>query len=334
MGFEYVIPCLQVSFLAAVVYKYLSIYHPKFYENIGYSVTYNCIYYFSKAQLFYMKWSPIIMKTINPTLTWVYETFNKENVELEDDVVEFIKKGDVILRTTQKEILSDERFRLLDSSFFQLLSNFDFILYSPAQTNDKVILYKIPNCIEDFNYEKTDYKLMLAEIKIENITLRIDFCNENYNYYIVNNIIDPKFLQYFLKKYHYYNVANLYSFDESTHYQLKVIDENIQVYELDNTLQTYRIKLKKNNIEIAHYTKIFESVDDYLFRPIQTLISENEQNNVSEYDDLPDLIPVDTNDDDVVDDDDDDLDSDLPELIDTNDDNLLDEEEIKKKRKR
>ena len=84
---------------------------------------------------------------------------------------------------------------------------------------------------------------MLCELyigdKVYKITLKSDI--ENYNYYLVDNIINKKFMIYYLIE--FYNE----DFSKSTDkFILKLIDHNVNSFEIDITDFSNYIQIKKD----------------------------------------------------------------------------------------
>ena len=113
-----------------------------------------------------------------------------------------------------------------------------------ACINKKIILIPHQICSDkDFIYEISDIKFMLCELyigdKVYKINLKSDI--ENYNYYLVDNIIDKKFIIYYLIE--FYNEDFYTSTDK---FILKLIDHNVNNFEIDITNTSNYIQIKKD----------------------------------------------------------------------------------------
>lgn len=133
--------------------------------------------------------------------------------------IEFIQNGQIVYKTYKSKL------KLITE---KEIPSFDFIIYSDNQLyNDipvnKIIYYSIPN---DFNYIKTNFKFIVIQLLHQNITNNIVLSNNKYNYYIVNNLINDKFLLYFLNNVDNYNITKL------TDYNLQIMDHNINQFSL------------------------------------------------------------------------------------------------------
>jgi len=126
--------------------------------------------------------------------------------------------------------------------------DYDFIVIN-GQTNFKKIIKHIDSIKNDFVSEYSMifqpepflFKPLLCEFLNgdDDKTIKIDFCDENkdYNFLVIGNAFDKKFLTYFMKKY--------YEIDVKEKYLLKILDNNV------NTLQFSEsdiMKLDENNI--------------------------------------------------------------------------------------
>ena len=142
-----------------------------------------------------------------------------------DSIVEFIHDGHVHFLGTKDEFIKKDIKCWNDIDY-------DFIIYSHYDELNKIInktiFYKIPD-ENDFNYTTSDIKFVLSEIETNDKTIKIEFKTNTYNYYIVNNVINHKFLEYFLKQY-YPNETM-----EFRDMKLKILDHNVEKQEFNLT---------------------------------------------------------------------------------------------------
>lgn len=179
--------------------------YPEYYEKIIILILYNCVFYYSKIQMYFMKLNLI-----------------KSYFLIKPYDIEFIQNGQIVYKTYKSKL------KLITE---KEIPSFDFIIYSDNQLyNDipvnKIIYYSIPN---DFNYIKTTFKFIVIQLLHKNITNNIVLSNNKYNYYIVNNLINDKFLLYFLNNVENYNITKL------TDYNLQIMDHNINQFSLSPT---------------------------------------------------------------------------------------------------
>lgn len=93
----------------------------------------------------------------------------------------------------------------------------NFIIYS--QNNDKQLMNK------ERTFIKSSVSFILFNIVLNNTTISLKLSDDDYNYYLVGNVIDSQFLWYFLNK-HY----NLGLTEPLMNYTLNVIDNNVNIY--------------------------------------------------------------------------------------------------------
>jgi hypothetical protein len=103
---------------------------------------------------------------------------------------------------------------------------FDFILYSDydseTKITNKILMDDFKN---EFVYNKSNVTFILAEIIIEDKTIKVDFQTSDYNYFIENNKFTHTFLVYFMKT-HYYNEIKEFE-DKLDNMTLKIIDSDV-----------------------------------------------------------------------------------------------------------
>lgn len=191
-------------------------FYADFSDNLIIYFSYNCIYYYSKLQMGYTK--------INTYINCV-----KNKIVIPYDI-EFIQNGKIIYKTYKKNI-----------GLIKEMPPFDFIIYSDNTLyNDnhinKIIYYSIP---KDFNYTKTNFKFIIVNLLQNNHNFQLNLSNNNYNYYIVNNVINDKFLLYFLNNIEKCKI-------QLTDYTLQIMDHNI------------------NEIEVLSNESLIFNNDDYI----------------------------------------------------------------------
>jgi len=121
--------------------------------------------------------------------------------------------------------------------------------YNEEQNLDyKVILHYNPDSekikyIESSKLEQADYKFIMTEISIWDKKIIVHFTNDKYNYLIVHNKLDKDFINYFLKAHYNDLVKDL----EIENYSIKIIDDNVNVVEFDNSRS---LLINKSDYEI------------------------------------------------------------------------------------
>lgn len=190
------------------------------------NISYNSIYYYSKLQLGFMKGKNIINNFVKSTPILNNTVNNFINTKIHNKF-EVITSDTICFYWNDNEILNDAQKENI------IGTDYDFIIYSDNSKScvNNVIFNNLENIPEQtpITYEEADYKFIMTEIIYDDVKVSINLKTEHHNFLIVNNKLDNKFIQYFLKKYH--NITNF----NSSNYTMKIIDHNVSVIELDST---------------------------------------------------------------------------------------------------
>ena len=172
---------------------------PKKHEEIIIKTFYKVFYLLSVLQINILRFEKYIYES-NPRLFAILNNI-KKNATKEKNNIEFIVDGKVNYST------NNIFFSNVDNPDVIFPNNSDFIIYSDYtnETDNKCINKKLLTSLikdETFDYEKSNINFMLCELKYGNKKYKIDLKTDNYNYYLVDNIIDKNFINYYLLKYH------------------------------------------------------------------------------------------------------------------------------------
>lgn len=208
----------------------------KIFENKLVSYTYNLIYIYSKGQIMYNKLYFKIKNVIlsNPYLKEIINTINKSRTNYE---LEYINNGNVIAKYNIN--LSDIT-DISDNSFciFSDLNNEEI---NNSRINKKII----HNFPITKNYEISNISFILFEVKIGDKKYKINLKDDKCNYYLVDNIIDKKFVIYYLMNYINENLS--YENINSEQIIVNLIDNNVEMKDIDMTNGKKCIIIKKDN---------------------------------------------------------------------------------------
>jgi hypothetical protein len=108
---------------------------------------------------------------------------------------------------------------------------------------NRVFLYSQP--FATTNYEVSNVKFMLLELKINGNAYKIELKNEESNYYIVNNIFDKNFFIYYLNNYHICDNLPSDELMQIEKFDIKLIDQDVNIRELEITDKKF-ILIKKD----------------------------------------------------------------------------------------
>jgi hypothetical protein len=218
--------------------------YPEKYQALVTNCGFSLIQFYSKIQIMCNK-----LASSNPTIVHIInQLFKNSHSSMYEPDVEFIRDGYVHLLTTKDELINEYSTNNKEIVY-------DFIIYSDYDESAKIvnkrIFTKIP-CKDDFQCSTSDIRFVLSEVEINDKTIKVEFKTDNYNYYIVNNVINHKFLEYFLKKYHQREILDFHEFEKPFHdMKLKILDHNVdkQEFDLKNTL-----KINKNDYSKIEFT--------------------------------------------------------------------------------
>lgn len=222
--------------------------YPENYKEVFYTFGYNCIYLFSKCQIYCNFLSKNIKKKIDekPRLKFylnsIYKYFQhyaskNENVNKE---IEEIKMQDIY--NIFNEINS--------KNIYSLVNEESFFIYSDIRNIDnknKIINKMItPTYPLDLQYEVSSVKFILIELIINKtpykMSLKDDSYNDSYNYYIVDNILDHKFFIYYIN----HHLLDVFTWNNKdmliNSLKLKIVDQNAVIINVDLNKQSLQIK--------------------------------------------------------------------------------------------
>lgn len=211
--------------------------YPERYNNFIIEFPLYLIYLYSKGQIIYGKLRRQIIEFIdsNPHI----KKFVNENIyksKSNDLEIEYIVDGKVSAKYKRTQSLPDRSEN--DGSL---------LIFSDLVSSDKCIPKKIIGSEINFDYKASNIQFMLLEVILNDKNYIIHLKTESYNYYLVDNVLDRKFLSYYLMNYHnvkYEEINTLMSYD------VKMIDQNVSVKEFDITDKTF-ITFKENEYTIS-----------------------------------------------------------------------------------
>ena len=178
--------------------------------------SYNCIYYYSKCQIFFMntKNKLILFIEANPILLRIRNNINNLNI--------YPNKYD-----NNIEYYDDY--------------GFDIYNYIDNKFVNKLLFYKNSN--HPIN-EISDIKFMLIEFKNGENIYKIDLKTDKFNYYLVGNKFTKNFFIFYIKT----HLNKNHEFDNKC--TLKIIDHDVNKIEIEFTDKNESILLEKNGYEL------------------------------------------------------------------------------------
>lgn len=179
-------------------------------------VAYNSIYLYSKAQIIYNK--------LNLNKLWTKQV----------NQLDVIKNG-VIMNNHQDVILKTKSPMVVD-----------FILYSWSSENG-YINKQVQHDFMSIKQEESNVSFLLVEIDFRENKYFAKLKSEEYNYYIVGNVFNKTFFIYFLK-----NHLDLTEITSDDKIIVKIVDQNIETFNLDFNNKHEGITLRKNEYIVNH----------------------------------------------------------------------------------
>lgn len=217
-------------FLTIFLYLYLYLYFPdqiNFYfnfvknilQNIGIKLAYNIIYFYGVCQI-----------KCNQIYNYLLPFFKKDEAKTEVEL--FNISNNTVLK---KEY--DETFDKVE------ILNPVVIIISHTSNINKKILYDIePEICNQF--EPSDITFIALYLNYNDVRYHINLKTDTYNYYLVGNVINRLFLQYYINV-----ILNNINFviDDEKSYSLELMDHEVNMIYLDITQS---IVIEKNGYRI------------------------------------------------------------------------------------
>jgi len=206
------------------------------------SLGYNLVYCYSLAQIKCNKIKNVVSNTrigLNITI-------------LGTALINFLKEEKLYTITTYKDgsksnfdfIANSDTLPDIANCLLENKDTFDLIIVSDKKDGSEQINYihytEFPQILDD--YKHSTIKFFSVELEYKEAIHSIELTNENYNHYIVNNVLNKVFFKYYLT-----NVLNIEIDKNIFDYKLVVIDHNVNVVELT---QNDSLIIKENNYEL------------------------------------------------------------------------------------
>ena len=202
---------------------------------------YNLVYCYSLAQIKYNKIKNVV-NTLSNTII---------NTLINSSKITILKKEKIYIITTYdsgskvNELILNLNDSLdIANCLLENKDNFDLIIVSDKKGGSEQINYihytEFPQILDD--YKHSTIKFFSVELEYKDTIHSIELTNENYNHYIVNNVLNKHFFKYYLT-----NVLNIEIDKNTFDYNLSVIDHNVNIVELT---QNDSLIIKENNYEL------------------------------------------------------------------------------------
>lgn len=225
------------SFLIGILFvDFIERRFPNQFQNIVINISYNCIYFYSKCQIFFIN----IRKKLN-----LFIETRPALLKLKNDINSFIKckPGKVLMY----EFIKDGKITKFYD--FDSVNKPDFMILSWLDNDNKCVNKKIIYKNGCANVaEVSDITFILIEIKIGDSNLyKIELKTDKFNYYFVGNKFTKKFFIFYLKQ--YLEVDNITSDTQMT---LTIIDHFVNNIKIELTDKNESILLGKNEYKLVN----------------------------------------------------------------------------------
>jgi len=227
-------------------------------NNLVFVCSYDVIVLYSKLQILCKKINDKLLKNMDyeeNIKKTIYKLFNIPETPVNKYVFEYIKHDDVVNKTMSlnKNLISE--------------SSYDFIILSNESTKHKKIIQK--DDVDSLNSEidvdllsiemiPSNIKFMVFQLYIPYLTksfeikqglLDLQLKSEKCNFLIDNNIIDKKFLLYFVNNYYSNKTSKIYHLD------------GCEIHFIDGAVNMISMKLDEQYLHLYENTYEIKNVD-------------------------------------------------------------------------
>jgi len=235
---------------------------PTKFHDIIISLSYNCIYLFSRLQ--------ILLSQTNTRIN-AYIDSNPKLLKIKNDVKEFVTPCRAGSPVMQEFIRDGKTIQLFKKGNVDDDNNYDFGTVSYFSDVDNCVNTRIVYKCDDNNIvlsNTSNVKFILMELilGVDN-KYKIDLKTDHYNYNVVGNKFYGKFFIYYLRK--HLNVE-----DEEL---LAKLEEDFVVKIIDHKVDTIEIKLVKGSNDFIEILK-----EGYAFRGTELKNEEIEESELVE----------------------------------------------------
>ena len=220
---------LQNVYFSLVIHEHLRTKYPREYEVLLMSIAHNIIHLYSHGQIAFNK-AKRALDDLKPS--------PPQNMVPIDEVVrvEYITEG---------EVIHEEKLSTYITTLGLTPFDYDFALVSHPDGRKRIVKH-MQNW--DNSFDKSDVQFVLIEALYKDQRIKLDLKTDDYNFYLINNRIDDKFIYYFLK----------------THQQIENLTKedikNMVITVLDQNVVSFDCHIEKDYIYIAN-TNYFRKSD-------------------------------------------------------------------------
>jgi hypothetical protein len=230
----------KTVFYAFLIHDHLKTKHSDKYNEFLLHATYKLIHFYSKCQILINKGGTHLNKKAEHIL--------KNYPELQSKIKQYITKHkppkdlytfEYIFNGKQIHVESNSNLNSDNNTGrdhqVSIPEKYDFIVVTEnTHAPETPFLNKrLLTKIEDWDYrvEPSEIQFILVEAIFSGKRIKVDFKTDKYNFYIANNVLDEKFMKYFLLNYYDHEIKEEWSNDVCKDMVISIIDQNIKQFE-------------------------------------------------------------------------------------------------------
>lgn len=194
----------------------------EYITNLFVNVSYNCIYYYSKCQIFFSK----------------YIETNK-----------FYLKVTELIKMNSKKNGLDVLFIKDNFQYNNPVDFPDLIIVTNLSKSPPFKRVTYNENYKEVTFQESDIKFMLIEFIIGEKYYKIDLKTDSYNYYMIGNKFSKDFFIYFINQY-ILSKYEQHKTNKDKKYVLKIIDHNVNKFEIYFTDKNESILLEKTGYKL------------------------------------------------------------------------------------
>ena len=279
---SFIIIPVCLSFYFVVNSRYLDSYRDILKQNTKtfcLKTIYNLFYVYSVCEINCAKVYNYILPCIKSIQINTHFFLEKHNIISQNEVISNTESmntrievyNHIGLQVLQKDV--SKKFKDMIICDLEYVDDFSYYTMIVTDLNKKNIQNKkIINNLDnyEFKFETSDITFIALYLNYNDVRYNINLKTDEFNFYVVGNIINKSFIQYYIKNILHDNI--LINTDETPFlYKLELMDHEVNVLELNETQSIiiekngYRIGIDKTETqETQEIQEIQEIQDDYI----------------------------------------------------------------------
>jgi hypothetical protein len=191
-------------------------------------IGYNIIYFYSVCQIkcyqLYNKFLPYL------------DIFKNSNNVIDDIKIQTLQIVELFdLNTNKNKLLTEREGEVFNQILFSIRSPNNLVIISELSnkiSNKKIINKKIDTNICNYNFDISKITFIALYLNYNDVRYNINLKTDAFNYYLVGNIIDKQFVQYYIN-----NILKLpfnYEKEDMLSYHLELMDHEVNMISLND----------------------------------------------------------------------------------------------------